>query len=82
LGVHWFPSGVSVIAITVEAIYENGVLRLAEPLPWKDSERVRIAISSLDSPLLKAYGIMGFQGTAEEAEYFALHPDLLPEEGR
>jgi len=25
---------------------------------------------------------MGFKGTAEEAEYFALHPDLLPEEGR
>ena len=69
------------MAITVEATYENGVLRLAEPLPWKDGERVRIAISSLDSPLLKAYGIMGFQGTAEEAEYFAMHPDLLPEEG-
>ena len=24
--------------------------------------------------ILKAYGIMGFKGTAEEAEYFALHP--------
>ena len=30
----------------------------------------------------KAYGIVGFTGTAEEAEYFALHPELLPEEGR
>ena len=69
------------MAITVEAVYENGVLRLSEPLPWKDGERVRVAVSSLDSPLLKAYGIMGFKGTAEEAEYFATHPDLLPEEG-
>jgi predicted DNA-binding antitoxin AbrB/MazE fold protein len=70
------------MAITVEAVYENGVLKPSEPLPLKDGERVRVAISSLDSPLLKAYGIMGFKGTAEEAEYFALHPDLLPEEGR
>jgi predicted DNA-binding antitoxin AbrB/MazE fold protein len=70
------------MAITVEAIYENGVLRPLEPLPWKEGERVRVAVSSLDSPLLKAYGIMGFKGTAEEAEYLAMDPDLLAEEGR
>jgi predicted DNA-binding antitoxin AbrB/MazE fold protein len=70
------------MAITVEAVYENGVLRLSEPLPWKDGERVRVAVSSMDSPLLKAYGIMGFKGTAEEAEYLAMHPDVLPEESR
>ena len=70
------------MAVTVEAVYENGVLRPLQPLPWKDGERVRVVVSSLDSPLLQAYGIMGFQGTAEEAEYFAMHPDLLPEEGR
>ena len=60
------------MAVIVEAVYENGVLRPAEPLPWKEGERVRVEVSSLDSPLLKAYGIMGFKGTAEEAEYFAL----------
>jgi predicted DNA-binding antitoxin AbrB/MazE fold protein len=70
------------MAITIEAVYENGVLRPAQPLPWKDGERVRVAVTSLDSPLLKAYGIMGFSGTAAEAEYLALHSDLLPEEGR
>jgi predicted DNA-binding antitoxin AbrB/MazE fold protein len=70
------------MAITVEAVYESGVLRLSEPLPWKDGVRVRVAVCSVDSPILKAYGIMGFKGTAEEAEYFAMHSDLLPEEGR
>ena len=55
------------MAITIEAVYENGVLRPVEPLPWKDGERVRVAVSSLDSPILKAYGIMGFKGTAQEA---------------
>jgi predicted DNA-binding antitoxin AbrB/MazE fold protein len=70
------------MAITVEAVYEKGVLRPLGPLPWKDGERVHVAVSSLDSPLLKAYGIMGFKGTADEAEFFAMDPDLLPEEGR
>ena len=34
------------------------------------------------SPIVKAYGIMGFKGTAEEAEYFAVDPDFLPGECR
>ena len=70
------------MAIAIEAIYENGVLKPLAPLPWKDGERVRIEISSVDSPLLQAYGIMGFKGTAEEAEYFALDSEIGPEESR
>jgi predicted DNA-binding antitoxin AbrB/MazE fold protein len=56
------------MAVTVEAVYENGVLRPSEPLPWKEGERVRVAVSSLDSPILKAYGIMGWKGTSEELD--------------
>jgi predicted DNA-binding antitoxin AbrB/MazE fold protein len=70
------------MAITVEAVYENGMLKLSEPIPWKEGERVSVAVSSLDSPILKAYGIMGFKGTAEEAEYLAMDPELLPEQAR
>jgi predicted DNA-binding antitoxin AbrB/MazE fold protein len=70
------------MAITVEAVYENGLLRPAAPLPWKNGERVRIAVSSLDSPILKAYGLMDFKGTADEAEALALDAEYLPEEGR
>ena len=70
------------MAITIEAVYENGVLKPSVPLPWKDGERVSVVVSSLDSPILKAYGIMGFKGTAAEAEYFAMDPELLPEESR
>jgi len=70
------------MSITVDAIYEGGVLKPAGPLPWKDGERVRVEISSLESPLLKAYGLMGFKGTAAEAESFALDPEFLPEEAR
>ena len=56
------------MAITVDAIYENGVLRPSEPLPWKDGDKVRIAVSSVDSPILKAYGIMGWRGTGAELD--------------
>jgi predicted DNA-binding antitoxin AbrB/MazE fold protein len=65
---------------TVEAVYENGVLKPVEPLPLKEHEQVRLTIQQGDTPLLRAYGIMGFKGTAEEADYFALDPELLPEE--
>ncbi len=57
------------MAITVDAVYENGVLKLSEPLPWKDGDTVRIAVTSVDSPLLKAYGIMGWKGTSEELDH-------------
>jgi predicted DNA-binding antitoxin AbrB/MazE fold protein len=66
--------------ITIEATYENGVLKPSQPLPLKEHEKVRISVQSdvqhERSPLLEAYGIMGFKGTAEELEYFALSPEF------
>jgi predicted DNA-binding antitoxin AbrB/MazE fold protein len=69
------------MSLSIEADYENGVLKPVEPLPLKEHERVRLTIQQGDTPLLRAYGIMGFKGTAEEADYFALDPELLDEEG-
>jgi predicted DNA-binding antitoxin AbrB/MazE fold protein len=31
----------------VEAIYENGVLKLEQPLPLKDQQRARVTVQSL-----------------------------------
>ena len=31
--------------LTVEAIYENGVLRPAQPLPLKEQQRVQVTIA-------------------------------------
>lgn len=66
------------MTITVEAIYENGVLKPSQPLPLKEHEKVRVSVHSERSPLLEAYGIMGFKGTPEEADYFALDPEFDP----
>ena len=56
------------MAITVEAVYENGVLKPVQPLPLKEHEKVRITVQQRDSPVLRAYGIMGWTGTHEELE--------------
>ncbi|HJT31600.1 MAG TPA: antitoxin family protein [Pirellulales bacterium] len=63
---------------TIEATYENGVLKPLQPLPLKEHEKVRISVHSERSALLGAYGIMGFKGTAEEADYFALDDEFDP----
>lgn len=64
------------MAITVEVVYEDGVLKPTEPLPLKEHEKVPITVHPRVSNLADAYGIMGFWGTAEEADYFARDPEL------
>ncbi len=72
------------MAISVEAVYENGVLKPVEPLPLKEGETVRVTIQTGETPLIRARGIMGWKGTAEELEWIALDPELdypPPKEG-
>jgi predicted DNA-binding antitoxin AbrB/MazE fold protein len=64
------------MAITVEAVYENGILKPAQPLPLKEHEQVQITVQRKSNWVQETYGIMGFQGTAEEADYFAMDPEL------
>lgn len=68
------------MTITVQATYENGTLKLEQPLPLRDHEKVQVTIHSETSPLVEAYGIMGWTGDAETIERFALDPEFLPEE--
>lgn len=64
------------MTITVEATYENGVLKPAKPLPLNEQQKVQVTVDTAKSPLLEAYGIMGFTGSAELAEYFAMDPEI------
>jgi predicted DNA-binding antitoxin AbrB/MazE fold protein len=70
------------MSLSVEAVYENGVLKPVEPLPLKEHEQVRVTIQQGDTPLLRAYGIIGWTGDAETLERIALDPEFLPEEAR
>ena len=60
------------MAITVDAIYEDGVLRPAEALPLKEHDRVRLTIQSHSSWVEETYGILGWKGDAEELRRLAL----------
>ena len=66
------------MAITVEAVYENGVLKPAQPLPLKEHEKVRVTVEPGLTWVQRTAGMMAFKGTAEDAEYFAMSPELDP----
>jgi predicted DNA-binding antitoxin AbrB/MazE fold protein len=69
------------VTLTVEAVYENGVLRPAQPLPLKEHETVQVTIQRETSWVAQTHGICGWTGDPEELRRLALHPELdLPEE--
>jgi predicted DNA-binding antitoxin AbrB/MazE fold protein len=64
------------MAITIEAIYENGILKPMQPLPLKEHEQVQITIAPKSNWVQETYGICGWKGSAEDAERFATDPEL------
>ena len=68
------------MALTIEAVYEDGVLNPAQPLPLKEHERVQVTIQSRTGSLADLYGIMGWTGDHETLERIALDPEFLLEE--
>lgn len=64
------------MTLTVEATYENGTLKLDQPVPLKEHERVRVTIEPAENWVRATAGMFGFKGSAEEAEFFAMDPEL------
>jgi predicted DNA-binding antitoxin AbrB/MazE fold protein len=69
------------MTLTVEAIYENGVLKPAQPLPLKDQERVRITLSTGLSRARQTAGLLRWTGDPAILERFIMDPELDPQEG-
>ena len=65
---------------TVEATYENGVLRLANPLPLKQHEKVRVTVESESGGIVGAFGMLGWKGDHETLRRLAEDPDFDPQE--
>ena len=53
------------MAIVVEATYENGVLRPAEPLPLAEHEKVRVTIEPEVSWAERTAGLLKWTGDPE-----------------
>lgn len=64
------------MSITVEAVYENGVLKPTHALPLKEAETVRVTVHTESSPLLAAYGIVQYRGDAETRRRVAEDPEF------
>lgn len=68
------------MAITVEAVYENGVLKPAGALPFKEHEKVQITVKTRGR-VRQTAGLIGWTGSQEDADFVALSPELDPQEG-
>jgi predicted DNA-binding antitoxin AbrB/MazE fold protein len=53
------------MTITVEAIYEDGVLKPAQPLSLKEREQVQVTVRRLTSVADQTYGMIGWSGDAD-----------------
>ena len=61
--------------LEVEATYENGVLKLDEPLPLQEHERVKITVQKAETAEL-TYGLIGWTGDPEAVRRIALDPEF------
>ncbi len=64
------------MAHSADAVYENGTLKLTQPLPLKEHEKVHVVVYAGVSRVRQTAGIMGWTGSVELAEKFATDPDL------
>lgn len=62
------------MSFQVEAIYENGVLKPAKPLPLEEHQRVTVVVQDKPGIARNAYGIIGWQGDPETVRKIALDP--------
>jgi predicted DNA-binding antitoxin AbrB/MazE fold protein len=69
---------------TFEAVYEDGVLKPAEPLPLKEHTKVRVTIEPVTSWAEATAGLLQWKGTSEELQRILEDPEFdyppLPEE--
>ena len=69
------------MTLTIEAVYENGVLKPAQPLPLHERKHVQVTIRRLASGADRTYGMIGWKGSHEELEQImaeAEEPENLP----
>jgi predicted DNA-binding antitoxin AbrB/MazE fold protein len=72
------------MTITVEAVYENGVLKPSQPLPFEEQQRLRVTIGDTIESLPRRFestaGLLNWSGDPDELERFAIDPAFDPQE--
>jgi predicted DNA-binding antitoxin AbrB/MazE fold protein len=59
------------MAITVEAVYENGVLKLFQPLPLNEHEKVRVTVEAEPTWAERTAGMLKWTGEPEDLRRLA-----------
>ncbi len=54
------------MSLTIEAIYENGVLKPSEPLPLKEHEKVRVTVEPARPPIWERLAALTADAPPEE----------------
>jgi predicted DNA-binding antitoxin AbrB/MazE fold protein len=62
--------------LEIEAVYENGTLRLPRQLPLTEGQKVTITIHPPGGVVRRSYGLLQSTLSAEELERIALDPEF------
>jgi predicted DNA-binding antitoxin AbrB/MazE fold protein len=69
------------MSLSVEAVYENGVLKPSGPLPLKEHEKVQLTVQAGVSRARQTAGLLRWTGDPAVLERFIMDPELDPLEG-
>jgi predicted DNA-binding antitoxin AbrB/MazE fold protein len=64
------------MTLTVEAVYENGVLKPTQPLPLQEHEKVTVTIAPAVTLARRTAGMVPWTGDAETLERLARDPEF------
>jgi len=70
------PTIAATMTITVDATFENGVLRPDEPLPLAENARVRIVVETPASAVDRTAGILQWKADPALLEQVAIDPEF------
>ena len=62
--------------IVVEAVYEDGVLKPAQPLPLGEHEKVRVTVEPDVDWVERTYGLLRWTGDPETLRQIAEDPEF------
>jgi predicted DNA-binding antitoxin AbrB/MazE fold protein len=70
------------MAIVVEAVYQDGVLKPERSLPLKEDEKVRVTVERAQSWAERTYGLVRWTGDPETLRRIAEDPEFGIREAR
>jgi predicted DNA-binding antitoxin AbrB/MazE fold protein len=68
------------MSVTIEATYENGVLKPHQPLPFKEREQVQVTVHTASNWVQETAGMIKWTGDHETLRRLAEDVEFDPQE--